>query len=187
MLSIHYIAHRMNLAFKIVSKFPLVSKVEDIVREAYAYFHSSSKRFSEFKKFVDDVTNGNKLLEYVDTIWISLNGPTQRLFSEYQSLVGVMHEHHFSVYRTQDLLFRLTDIETLLTLVGILSMLDEMNVLVKMSQSRIMYIEKYTNAIKFSCLSLDNLYTILESFTGPWFTNWTTIIAIENNEFFFEV
>jgi hypothetical protein len=47
-----------------------------------------------------------------------------------------------------------------------------------------MYIEKYTNAIKFSCLSLDNLYTILESFTGPWFTNWTTIIAIENNEFF---
>jgi hypothetical protein len=27
MLSIHYIAHRMNLAFKIVSKFPSVSKV----------------------------------------------------------------------------------------------------------------------------------------------------------------
>ena len=67
MLSIHYIAHRMNLAFKIVSKFPLVSKVEDIVREAYAYFSHSPKRFSEFKKFVDSVTNGNKLLKDVYT------------------------------------------------------------------------------------------------------------------------
>jgi hypothetical protein len=31
MLSIHYMAHRMNLAFKIVRKFPSVSKVEDLV------------------------------------------------------------------------------------------------------------------------------------------------------------
>jgi hypothetical protein len=182
MLSIHCMAHRMNLAFKIVSKFPSVSKVEDLVREAYAYFSRSPKRFSEFKKFVDGVTNGNKLLKDVDTRWISLNGPAQRLFSEYQSLVGVMYEHRFSVDKAQDLLFRLTDIETLLTLVGILPMLDEMNVLVKMSQSRTMYIAEYTNARKFACLSLDNLYTMPESFAGPRFTNWTTIIDIENTE-----
>jgi hypothetical protein len=43
MLSIHCMAHMMNLAFKIVSKFPSVSKVEDIVREAYAYFCRSPK------------------------------------------------------------------------------------------------------------------------------------------------
>jgi hypothetical protein len=46
MLSIHYMAHRMNLAFKIVSKFPLVSKFEYLVQEAYAYFCCSPKRFS---------------------------------------------------------------------------------------------------------------------------------------------
>jgi hypothetical protein len=50
----------MNLAFKIVSKFPLVSKVEDLVQEAYAYFFHSPKQFSEFQKFVDSVTNGKK-------------------------------------------------------------------------------------------------------------------------------
>jgi hypothetical protein len=83
MLSILCMDHRMNLAFKIVSKFPSVSKVEYIVREAYAYFSHSSKQFSEFKKFVDGVTNGNKLLKDVDTRWTSLNGSTQRLFSEY--------------------------------------------------------------------------------------------------------
>ena len=56
-----------------------------------------------------------KTIKYVNTIWISLNGPAQRLFSEYKSLVGVLHEHRFSVDKVQDLLFRLTDIETLLT------------------------------------------------------------------------
>jgi hypothetical protein len=61
-------------------------------------------------------------------------------------------------------------------------MLDEMNVLMKMSQSRTMYIAEYTNARKFACLSLDNLYTMPESFIGPRFTNWTTIIDIENTE-----
>jgi hypothetical protein len=48
-------------------------------------------------------------------------------------------------------------------------MLDEMNVLVKMSQSRTMYSGKYTNERKFACLSLDNLYVMPESFAGPWF------------------
>jgi hypothetical protein len=38
MLSIDYMVHRMNLAIKIISKFPSVSKFEDLVCEAYAYF-----------------------------------------------------------------------------------------------------------------------------------------------------
>jgi hypothetical protein len=61
-------------------------------------------------------------------------------------------------------------------------MLDEMDVLVKMSRSRTMYIVEYTTARKFACLSLDNLYTMPKSFAGPRFTNWTMIIDIENNE-----
>ena len=56
-----------------------------------------------------------------------------KTISEYQSLVGVMYEHRFSVDKAQYLLFRLTDINTLLTLVGILPMLYEMNVLVKIT------------------------------------------------------
>ena len=38
MLSIHCMAHRMNLAFKIVRKFSLVLKVEYLVCEVCAYF-----------------------------------------------------------------------------------------------------------------------------------------------------
>ena len=111
-----------------------------------------------------------------------MNGPAQRLFSEYKSLVGVMYEHRFSVDKAQDLLFRLTDIETLLTLAGILPLLHEMNVLVKMAQSRTMYIVEYTNARKLACIALDNLYMMPGYFTSPTFNGWTTLIDIENIE-----
>ena len=66
-LGIYFMAHRMNLAFKIVSKFPLVSRVEDLVHEVHTYFFRSPKRFLEFQKFVDGVTNGKNLLKDVDT------------------------------------------------------------------------------------------------------------------------
>ena len=48
MLSIHCMAHRMNISFKIVRKFSLVSKVEYLVREVHAYFFRSPKQFLEF-------------------------------------------------------------------------------------------------------------------------------------------
>ena len=38
MLGIHYMAHWMNLAYKIVSTFPTVSKVEDLIHELHLYF-----------------------------------------------------------------------------------------------------------------------------------------------------
>ena len=184
MLGIHCMAHRMNLAFKIVSTFPSVSNVEYLVREVHAYFCRSPKRFLEFQKFAEGVTDGKKLLKDVDTRWISLKGPAQRLFDEYASLVGVMYEHRSSVEKAKTLLFELTNIETLLTLAGILPMLHEMNNLVKLSQSRTMYIAEYTSARKITCLALDNLYLRPGSFIGIAFTSWTKIINIENNEIF---
>ena len=58
MIIIHCMDHRMNLAFKIVSKFPLVSKVEELVRETHAYFCHSPKWFTEFQQFADCIIDG---------------------------------------------------------------------------------------------------------------------------------
>ena len=113
-----------------------------------------------------------------------MKGPTERLFNEYASLVGVMYEHDSSVEKAQTLLFILTHIETLLTLDGILPMLHEMNNLVNMDQSCMMYIAEYTRVRKSTCLALDNLYNMAESFTSLAFTNWSTIINIENDDYF---
>ena len=61
-------------------------------------------------------------------------------------------------------------------------MLHEMNVLVKMDQSLTMYIAEYTNVRKLTCLTSDNLYMMPESFIGPTFNDWTTLIDIEKIE-----
>jgi len=67
MLGIHCMAHRTNLAFKIVSNFEEVSKVETLVKDLYSYFSKSPKRALEFCQFAKGVTNGKRLLKDVDT------------------------------------------------------------------------------------------------------------------------
>ena len=52
MLSIHCMAHRMNLAFKIVSNFSLISNVGYLVCEVHEYFCWSPKRFLELFFFL---------------------------------------------------------------------------------------------------------------------------------------
>lgn len=120
------------------------------IRELYSYFCQSPKWFLEFQNFADAITDGNKLLKDVDTRWISLHGPMHRVYSEYQSLIGVMYEHCHIVDKAPNLLCRLCDIETILTLAGLLPMLEEMNHLVKKAQERDMYIAEYTKLRKMT-------------------------------------
>lgn len=48
MIHIHCMAHIMNLACKIISKFDCVTKLEDLVDEIHSYFFHNPKGF-EFK------------------------------------------------------------------------------------------------------------------------------------------
>lgn len=123
MIGVHCMAHRTNLAFKIIRKEILVNKVEMLVGYLHGFFCRSSKRVMEFKKSADGLTRGNKILKNVETRWISLYEPVKCVYDEYISLVGFMVEHCFSVDKTQVLLHQFTDFETLLTLCGILSLL----------------------------------------------------------------
>jgi hypothetical protein len=47
-LVIYYMDHRMKLAFRIVSKYPTVSKVENLVYKLYIHFCWCPKNFMEF-------------------------------------------------------------------------------------------------------------------------------------------
>ena len=47
-----------------------------------------------------------------------------------------------------------------------------------------MYIVEYTRERKLTCLALDNLYIMEDSFIDLAFTNWRKIINIENDELF---
>ena len=50
MIGIHFMGHRTNLAFKILSKERLVNKVDILVDDLHGMFCRSSKRVIEFKK-----------------------------------------------------------------------------------------------------------------------------------------
>ena len=185
MLGIHCMAHRMNLAYKIVSTFPTVSKVEDLIRELHSYFCRSPKRFAEFKIFSEGVTAGNKILKDVETRWISLHGPAERVLAEYQSLIGVLYEQRLTVDRAPDLLNKLSDIENLLTLASLLPMLDLMNKLVKKAQDRTMYIHEYSDLRKMTCMALDSLYSDLSGHS-PIFSRWEIITDLNHAENFLQ-
>jgi len=49
MILIHCMAHKLNLAYKIVITHTCVAKVEELINEVYAYFSKSSKRNVEFQ------------------------------------------------------------------------------------------------------------------------------------------
>lgn len=94
----------MNLAYKIVSIFSTVSKVEDLICELHSYFCKSSKHFVEFKIFSEGVTVGNKIHKDVETRWISFHGLEELARAEYQSLIGVICEQCLIVDKDLDLL-----------------------------------------------------------------------------------
>ena len=129
-----------------VSDYPLIYRVEDLIKEIYKHFCRSPKRFREFQQFAEGLTNGRKLLKDNDTKWISLDGLAHQVFSKYPSLLGTMesiHDNHSGQWKYGDLLEKLSNIETLLTLVPILSMLEEMRNNMKKIQKRYMYISEY--------------------------------------------
>lgn len=71
-----------------------------------------------------------------------------------------MYEYFHTIDKAPNMLCRLCDIETILTLAGLLPMLEEMNHLVKKSQERAMYIAKYDKLRKRTCMTLNNLYQL---------------------------
>lgn len=180
MLPIHCISHRINLAYKMVSNFENVAKLEDLIRELHAFTESSPKQFLEFQKFTIGITDGKKLQKDVEMRWISLYEPACRVREKYPLLVGFMHKYRHEVHRVRDFFFRLIDLETLLTLFGILPMLQEINTLMKHAQGRLIYIVDFIRMRKMVCQSLDILYCSQDSFDTPIFENWKDLLDLKN-------
>ena len=88
------------------------------------------------------------MLKNVETRCISLYEHAKHVYDEYISLLGFMVEHCFSVDKAQVLLHQLTDVETLLKLCGILPLLHQVYMLIKIMQTRTLYLVEYTKARK---------------------------------------
>ena len=141
-IGIHCMAHRMNLAFGVVSSNAEVEKVDTLIKEVYQYFCRSHKQFRKFKVFSNGLISVNKLLKDNDTRWISLDGPVHHLLLEYPSLLGLIYSNKDKLGNLKYLVphSKLIDLETLLTLVAILPILEEMRDIMKKAQQRAMFI-----------------------------------------------
>jgi len=76
------------------------------------------------------------MLKHVDTRWISMFKPAERVFEQYKFLTGFFYQNRRVVDRAKDLLYRMTKLETLLIFCEMIPMLYEMNKLIKMAQDR---------------------------------------------------
>lgn len=60
MIPIHYMTHKMNLAYKIIKNFVSCAKVEELVCDVHVFFSKSMRRTIYFQQFLVAATNGKK-------------------------------------------------------------------------------------------------------------------------------
>lgn len=182
MVGIHCMAHRTNLAGRILSDVQLVSKIEALVHSTYTYFARSPKRWNEFKMEAEGKTNGLRLLRDVETRWISLYKPCLRLFKEYISLVAKMDKDVAGNADALSLYESLTSLHVILGLPCILPMLEEMNALIKVSQLRDIYVHDYAEAIQNTLATLESMYNLQTGFTGNRFKLFNDLVYGSQDE-----
>ena len=132
MIHVHDFAHRTNLVVEALPGLLVVQKFESLCKALYSYFSGSPKRHLEFIKLAKVVeTEGLKILNKVQTRWISLLEPLKRICGEYKTLIvkfAIDASHESGAWKHLSLLL---DIATLLALPCILPMLEAVQSLIK--------------------------------------------------------
>jgi hypothetical protein len=90
-ISVHYMAHKCNLAFKTLLTLGIVSNIMDLLQSCHAYFVHSPKRYLEFIKLTDMIeTKELKMFKNVKTRWISLLDLLRIILVEYRPFLAKM-------------------------------------------------------------------------------------------------
>jgi len=132
-IGIHYFAHKTNLAMVDVSKLHLVCWLEGILQALYVFLVHNLKKNLEFHKLAKLIgTIGNKLFKNVKTYWIFMFSPTKHVFVKYRPLIVKMHAKS----SRNDAKDYLCDVEPILKFPCILSMLECVHALIKITQNK---------------------------------------------------
>jgi len=75
-IGVHCMAHKCNLAFKILSSLGIINNTKYLLQSCHSYFAHNPKWHLEFIKLIDMMeTKGLKMFNKVKTQWISLLDP----------------------------------------------------------------------------------------------------------------
>ena len=166
-------SHRINLVVETLSQYPMVSRLEGLFQSIYSYFCRSHKRHSELQKLADLMeTKAKKMLRNVDTRWISMRSPAQRILGEYKTLLVKMGLNmspsagHKGSARAAANFDALSDVQTLLSLACFIPMLNDVHCLIKLSQARDIFICDFMQSIKVCQNELAHMFIDLETAYG---------------------
>jgi hypothetical protein len=89
-------AHHANLVVQTLLGLPLVIHFENLLQTLHSYFVHSHKHleFTKLAKLMQ--TKGNKILQNVKTMWISMLSPIKRVIIEYITLLVKMALDYFT-------------------------------------------------------------------------------------------
>jgi hypothetical protein len=106
-IGMHCMAHRCSLAFKTLSGMDIFASIEKMLQKTYSFFSHSLRRLEEFFRLTDVIeTKGLRMLQNIETRWVSLIDPMSRLLPEYQTVFGKAHgDRTKAMVRSPSLIF----------------------------------------------------------------------------------
>jgi hypothetical protein len=155
-----------------------VQNLESLCKALHAYFSGSPKHHLEFTKLTEVVEiDGLKILNKVQTRWISLLEPLKRICGEYKTLIVKFAANASQESGARKHLFLLLDVATLLALPCILPMLEAVQSLIKFAQAGNVFISDFIAVVKICQAELYMMYyDSASSFQPLYFPLFTDIV-----------
>ncbi len=179
--------HRTNLVVQTLSNLPLVSCIENLLQYLYGYFSHSPKRHLKCTKMAKIMeTKGNKILWSIKTRWISMISFVKHVLSKYRTLFMKMALDAPIIPFAKSNLSLLIDVESMLGLNVMMSMLKAIHSLIKFAKLKDVFVYDFITIVMIRegdvcCMFYDKQ----SSFEGNVFNNFTILINIihENSNF----
>ena len=154
-VGVHYTSHRCNLAMETLFNFSMIARIESLLNKLHSYFCRSTSQHSKLQKLASIMeTKDLKMLQNVTTRWISMRSPIHRVLTEYRTLIVKMdsdmtpkagEKPPAGAVENFDML---VDVEVLLSLMCLMPLLNVVHCLIKFSQSRIVFMCNFLQAVK---------------------------------------
>lgn len=141
MIGVLCFVHQTKLVMLVLLKFSLVAWLEVLLQAMHVFFSHSFKKFLEFQKLCHVFTEKqNKLFKNVKMRCINMLSPMKCVMEQYRPLMAKMH-----VDASRNLL---CDLELVLRLHEILLLLDSVYTLIKLAQSRDVFVCDFIDIVK---------------------------------------
>jgi len=143
--------HMTNITIVVLSKLPLVSRIEFMLHSLYSFFAHNLKKFLKFTKLAKKLENKRLyLLRNVKACWISMLGPLKCVLAQYKSLVVKMHSNYEKNKSIHDNFELLCDLDLIINMPCVMPILEVVHSLIKYAQHRDVFIMDFLDAINLA-------------------------------------